>query len=60
MITTLQEAQTIAEHAGLRVTNPRKGIFNLYRNTTPKLTFIGQRVSPDAMLKLVKQAARVE
>ena len=56
----LKEAEILAKKAGLRITRPRSGIFNLFRNTIPKLTFVGQRVNERALLDLVRKVARVE
>lgn len=56
----LELARKIAKGAGLRITQSRPGVFNLWRDTVPKLTYIGQRVSASALLELVRKAARVE
>lgn len=53
----LQEAERIAQEKGLRITCKR-GVFNVWRNTIPRLTFIGSRVSESAVLELVRKAAR--
>lgn len=50
------EAERIAARAGLKVFR-RRGVFLVYRDTIPKLTFIGQRVNARACLSLVKAAA---
>lgn len=54
----LIEAERIAKNAGLRITC-RRGVYRVWRDTIPKLTFIGERVNEAATLELVKKAARV-
>ena len=56
----LQEANRIATRAGLRITSPRPSVWNLFRSMPDRLVFIGQRVSPAALLALTKKVARIE
>lgn len=52
-------AEKIAKSHGMRITQ-KAGVFNVWRNTYPRLTFIGQKVNAAGVLDLVKKAARVE
>lgn len=53
----LEEAHAIAKRAQLRIVNKR-GVFVVYRNTVPKLTYVGARVDAESLLALVRRAAQ--
>lgn len=50
------EARRLADSANLKIFC-KNGVYRVYRNTMPRLTWIGDRVSADALLELVKRAA---
>lgn len=55
------QAQLLAKAAGMTVIAPRNQAgkviaYNLFRNTQPKLTFIGQRVNEKALIELIRRA----
>lgn len=50
------EAYELAKESDLRITN-RNEVYKVFRNTIPKLTFIGQAVDGAKLLAIVKRAA---
>lgn len=53
----LEEAHELAKEGNLRILN-RNGLFKVYRNTLPRLTYVGQAVDSTKLLALVRRAAR--
>lgn len=53
----LDEAHELAAEGNLRILT-RRGLYLVYRNTLPKLTYVGQAVDSTKLLALVRRAAR--
>ncbi len=52
----LDEAHALARLGNLRILT-RRGVYQVYRNTVPKLTFIGEAVDSTKLLLIVRRAA---
>ena len=53
----LDEAFRLAKEHKLVIVS-RREVYRVFRATVPHLTFIGERVDPEALLALVKRAAK--